>query len=238
MKNNAAILIPARLASTRVPNKLLHPFQGISALQHVIRRVKKQRYNLEIIVATPDEKICEISEYEGVRYVLTSHKHETGTQRCSEAIKSVDLSHIIIVQGDEVLIQSGIIDQLYEDIMQDTLNCSWNVIAPVSLNDLIDESVVKCSVDGDFITECSRKKINGEKNHYQLQGVFAFKRTFLLHKHHKLTSRRADRESIEQLALIENGYPIKAIHVDNQMRSLNTSNDIPLILAELEKEKS
>ena len=238
MKNNAAIVIPARLASTRVPNKMLYNLHGISAIRHVIRRLKKGRHNLEIIVTTPDEEICKIAEDENVRHIVTSVDHETGTQRCIEAVKYIDVSHLIIVQGDEVLVDPNIIERVYADILDDTSNDAWNVIAPVSESDLHDLSVVKCHVEKQYIIECSRERINGAKNQYQLQGIFAFKKSFLLNEYPKLKGRRSQNESIEQLLLIENSKYIKALTIDQQIRSLNTFQDIPFILKELEKEKT
>ena len=115
-----SIIIPARYASTRLPGKLLLDLGGKPILQRTIERALASGAG-RVIVATDDERIAELGESMGVRVVMTSADHATGTDRIQEAAVSLGLGGeeiVVNVQGDEPLIPVAAINQVARNLAQ------------------------------------------------------------------------------------------------------------------------
>jgi 3-deoxy-manno-octulosonate cytidylyltransferase (CMP-KDO synthetase) len=97
-------VIPARLGSTRLPNKPLQPLAGEPLITRVIERVLEHGLIGELVVATDSPRVVQVAERSGVRAVLTDDGHQTGTDRVAEvAARSefADFDTIVNIQGDE-----------------------------------------------------------------------------------------------------------------------------------------
>ena len=106
-------VLPARWGSTRFPGKPLHIIAGKPLIQHVWERCQACTRLDEIIVATDDRRIYDAVLGFGGKATMTSPDHPTGTDRIAEAALAVpQASHIINIQGDEPLIDPGLIDEL------------------------------------------------------------------------------------------------------------------------------
>ena len=100
------ILIPSRLAATRLPNKPLLKINGISIINHVYEKAKSSKIG-DVFVATGDKEIFEEVTKKGGKCVLTNKEHQTGTDRIFEAYHKLGLNnvdYIINLQGDEPMI--------------------------------------------------------------------------------------------------------------------------------------
>ena len=100
------IIIPSRLAATRLPGKPLLKINGLSVISHVFKRAEKAKIG-DVLVATENQEIVDDVKKNGGRAVLTSNKHNTGTDRIYEALQKTEISNIDLVmnlQGDEPLI--------------------------------------------------------------------------------------------------------------------------------------
>lgn len=107
-----AAIIPARLASTRLPRKVLRDVEGKPLIQHVYERSAKAELLDTVYVATPDEEIMNVVKDFGGKVILTG-EHNTVLDRCSNAaehLKKLDYSHVVVVQGDEPLVKPEMID--------------------------------------------------------------------------------------------------------------------------------
>jgi 3-deoxy-manno-octulosonate cytidylyltransferase (CMP-KDO synthetase) len=97
-------VIPARLGSTRLPNKPLQPLAGEPLITRVIERVLDHGLLGQLVVATDSEKVVRVAELAGVRAVLTSSSHATGTDRVAEVAGRAEFAGfdtIVNIQGDE-----------------------------------------------------------------------------------------------------------------------------------------
>ena len=97
------IIIPSRLAATRLPGKPLLKIEGISIISHVFKRAESANIG-EVIVATEDREIIDDVKSNGGNAILTSKNHKTGTDRIHEAFKKLqrnDINYIMNIQGDE-----------------------------------------------------------------------------------------------------------------------------------------
>jgi len=103
-KVKITILIPGRLNSSRLPNKLLLEIEGLPLIEHVRRRAEMNKFGAEVYVVTGDKKIIEtVQKYQG-KYIKTTKKHLNGTSRCSEAMLHLNSDYYLILQGDEALV--------------------------------------------------------------------------------------------------------------------------------------
>ena len=97
------ILIPSRMASTRLPGKPLLKINNLSIISHVFKRAEEANIG-EVVVATEDQEILEDVLKNGGKAVLTQSDHKTGTDRIFEAYKKLDIKnvdYILNLQGDE-----------------------------------------------------------------------------------------------------------------------------------------
>jgi len=97
-------VIPARLGSTRLPNKPLQPLAGEPLITRVIERVLEHGLLGELVVATDSPRVVQVAERSGVRAVLTADGHQTGTDRVAEVAARSDFAGfdtIVNIQGDE-----------------------------------------------------------------------------------------------------------------------------------------
>jgi 3-deoxy-manno-octulosonate cytidylyltransferase (CMP-KDO synthetase) len=107
-------IIPARYASTRFPGKPLIDIAGKSMIQRVFEQAKKSTSLSEVIVATDDTRIEQHVKAFGGNVIMTAESHQSGTDRCFEAIKKYNgtVDVVINIQGDEPFIQPKQIDLL------------------------------------------------------------------------------------------------------------------------------
>lgn len=108
----AAIVIPARSASTRLPGKLLLSAGGRPLLQHTYERAKASRRAAEVVVAAADEAIRAAVAGFGGRALMTDPAHGSGTARVAEAARALDADIIVNVQGDEPELDPAALDRL------------------------------------------------------------------------------------------------------------------------------
>ena len=129
------VIIPSRLNSTRLPEKPLILIKGKSLLSRVYHQVKKCKNKTDILIATDNEKIVDhVKSFNG-EVVLTNEKHISGTDRCNEAVQSLNKKYdlIINVQGDEPIINPIIIDEIintFDDINDEIITVAKDPNVP------------------------------------------------------------------------------------------------------------
>ena len=110
--NEVTILIPARLNSQRLPNKLLLEINGLPIIEHVRRRAELNEFGADVYVVSNDKKILKTISGYGGKTLQTHRKHLNGTSRCSEAAEQLKSKFYLILQGDEILTLPRHINQL------------------------------------------------------------------------------------------------------------------------------
>ena len=229
------VVIPARLKSSRLPNKVLLDIGGKPLIQRVWERVKTAKKVDDIYIATDNQEIADSVKSFGGKYILTSEKHQSGTDRIAEAVKNIDVDLIINVQGDEPLIDPSLIDsfvELFKDDYEVYFASAMHQIG--SLEDLDNPNIVKVIRDlKDNAIYFSRSRIpfsrDGEistENYFQHIGVYAYKKAFLL-EYSKLPQTFMERtEKLEQLRAIENGFKIRMVETDYRSVGVDTLEDL------------
>ena len=181
-------IVPARLASTRFPNKPLADILGLPMIEHIRRRVKLCSLISEVIVATCDQEIFDAVEEFGGRAVMTSAAHERGTDRIAEVAVKLEADVFINVQGDEPLVNPAIFDPLLAPLVMDSdLQCTNEMVEISAPEEFKSVNVVKtvCDSKGNALY-FSREPIPSISKAGSLKfrklkqlGIYAFRSCFL-----------------------------------------------------------
>lgn len=144
------VLIPARLASTRLPDKPLADIAGLPMVVRVARQAQRSAAR-RCVVAADDLRIVEACEAHGVKAILTRSDHVSGSDRLAEACNLLDLSNddvVVNVQGDEPLIEPELINAVADEL-QSRPDCVMSTAAHAidDLADFLDPNVVKVVLD-------------------------------------------------------------------------------------------
>jgi 3-deoxy-manno-octulosonate cytidylyltransferase (CMP-KDO synthetase) len=212
---NTAIVIPARLASTRFPNKMLAELNGVPLIQHVFNRCKETE--LPTYVVTPDEEIVKVIGKENTILVGDA---ENGTARCALAADFVNYEYFINVQGDMPDITSDIILKVNELLNE------YDVVTPytkMSNEQRSDPNSVKIIHNGRTAKWFGRG-ITGYGDHHL--GVYGYK-NYLLNSYSSLKVYPEEQiERLEQLRWIQNNVTIGVVEVEFNGIEINTKEDL------------
>ncbi|MCH7959375.1 MAG: 3-deoxy-manno-octulosonate cytidylyltransferase [Candidatus Hydrogenedentes bacterium] len=234
-------VIPARLASTRFPRKLLAPLAGKPLLLHTYERTQRAKRVSETVIATDSEEIAEALKPFGAKVVMTRSDHATGTDRVAEVAEQSDAAFVVNVQGDEALIDPAAIDQTIAPLLADaTLEMSTACHALADPRDINDPNVVKvvCDRNGRALY-FSRSPIPsaGPDSVYRHHiGLYAFRREFLLEYARMDPTPLEKAESLEQLRALENGHAIAVVETLYQGIGVDTPDDLERVRKILEME--
>lgn len=224
------LVIPARYASSRLPGKPLLPLAGRPLIAHVIERARTAQAD-EIILATDDQRIAGVGEALGVRVVMTSSAHATGTDRLAEVVRLMgwpDDTLVVNLQGDEPLIPADLLDRLAENLAAHPKAAIATLCTPIhSARDLFDPHVVKVVRDCfGFALYFSRAPIPWERDAFGMEedahhdhafrhlGLYAYRAGFLRSFAEWPEAPIEGLEKLEQLRALWQGA---RIHVDTVM---------------------
>ena len=184
---NNLVVIPARLNSSRLPNKVLLKVQGKSIIEYVYRQVEKSQLVDKIIVATDSEIVLKDVNNFGGEAVLTSSKHQSGTDRVAEVAKKYNFKNIINVQGDEPNISPNLIDSLFFELENEKVYFVSAMSLINSFDEVANPNVVKVICDiNNYAIYFSRSQIPFIRdNDFQVDffkhiGIYGFKKDFLI----------------------------------------------------------
>lgn len=235
-------VIPAHLASVRFPRKILFPFKGVPMVEHVRRRALMSNEITDVYIATCDDEIADTVKQFGGKVIMTADTHTNGTTRVAEAVKDIDCSHVILLQGDEPLLLPRHVNSLISAMVNDPQCPSWNVTGPIKHEDELDRhSFVKCAVANDNrIIYCFRRSPSTASFEIQqsyirkILGIIAYRKDFL----HELTqlppSRVETNEFIEQMRIIENNHRLMSVPVEESLPSVNEPHEADEVLSYVE----
>ncbi len=236
--NKVLVVIPARMKSTRLPEKPLHLIGTRPMIEYVYRGCKESKLNPVIMIATDDERIvqtCKTFIHDNDKVVMSPETLETGTERVAWVARDTDFEYVINVQGDEPLITGALLDTLIES----TFLCDEKVpVATLATKcsdrtEFANPNSVKVVMDrGCKALYFSRAGIPGsrtvrdELNFYKHIGLYGFRRNFLLNLDRLERTVLEVEEGLEQLRFLGNGYGIRVAVVEAELASVDTLDDI------------
>jgi len=231
-------VIPAHLASVRFPRKILFPFYGLPMIEHVRRRALLCKALSDVHVATCNQEIADQIIKFGGKVIMTSDQHRNGTSRVAEAVRNIDCTHVMLLQGDEPLLLPRHLDRIIEVIDSDPRGDAWNATGPIDNEDELDRhSFVKCAVtSGNRILYCFRRTpcysiFETQKSFIRkILGIIVFRKEFLIELTSLSASPIEQAEFIEQMRIIENGYVLRSVPVSHSLPSVNEPNEAGTVL--------
>ncbi len=233
-------LIPARLASTRLPDKPLLDIGGRPMIQHVWERARGCQLLDTVAVATPDAAIARVVTAFGGTAVLTSDVHRSGTDRLAEAAERLgvpDDAIVVNIQGDEPLLEPAAIAASVEPLLADSGLVMASLMCPCPDVDRDNPDCVKvvCALGGDALY-FSRLGVPYPRRPdgvpvMQHIGLYAYRRHFLRTFASLAPTPLEQTESLEQLRALEHGYRIRMVRVDAAPIGVDTAEDLARVRA-------
>ncbi len=229
------IIIPARLASTRFPQKVL---TDIGGLPMVVRTAKQVEHLDRVVVAADDESIIKVCKEYGIEAMLTSTTHKSGTDRINECanIAGVDADELIInVQADEPFIEAGVVETLMRRLKKLQSNKEKFIMASCynAINEDVakDPNLVKVVHDAqDNAIYFSRSLIpynqGGGATYFGHIGIYGFDKKSLNEFCNLSDAPIEDIEKLEQLRAIYHGKKISMIKVASTGFGIDTKEDL------------
>jgi 3-deoxy-manno-octulosonate cytidylyltransferase (CMP-KDO synthetase) len=229
------IIVPARLASSRLPRKVLADIGGTPMVVKTAQAVSQLD---EVVIATDSKEVAEVVESYGFKAVMTSNSCNSGTDRVYEAGKKLNLKDdeiIINLQADEPFIEIGVVKKLI-DLTKEMANNS-QVIATscykiINQEEANEPSIVKVVTDRDnFALYFSRSlipfsrdnKLTEYKGHL---GLYGFTMAKLREFCNMNSSELESIEKLEQLRVLESGRKIALVEVESNSFGIDTQDDL------------
>mgnify|MGYP001346484120 FL=1 len=215
--SNTVILIPSRLAATRLPNKPLLKINNISIINHVYKIAKSSLIG-ESYVATGDKEIFEEVTKFGGKCILTKKDHKTGTDRIFEAYQELrddNIEYVINLQGDEPMLDIEDVTNLLKKTIKkqskiSTLACqiedekfflNTNVVKVITKEELLQNNLSTA-------TSFTREIKNTQKNIYHHIGIYIYNVTYLERFVQLEQTQNEKLQKLEQLRLMDNNIEI------------------------------
>ena len=226
-------VIPARYQSSRFPGKPLADICGKPMIWWTYHQAIQAKGVDDVYVATEDERIVQVCQKYGMSVVLTSDKHQNGTERLTEVAQKIIADIYVTVQGDEPLLEPKAVEKALEVILSDeTVSCVTLKTPYKNPVDVINGTTPKVVCDcNDDILLFTRSAVPYPKASldyviYKPIGVYAFRRNTLL-KYAELEKGPIERaEDIELLRFIEHGIKVKVKEFQSDTVAVDTHKDL------------
>lgn len=224
-------VIPARLASMRLPRKMLREIHGRPLALWVYQAVRSSFLLDDVILATDSEEILDACSRHGCKAVMTSNKHRSGTERVHEVSQSVQADVYINVQGDEPMIRAEHIAALVE-VMKDSDVAVGTLKTPAAPEDISNPNAVKVVTDlSGRAMYFSRSTVPFDRDaskpaYFKHLGIYAYRKP-ALERFVALPESSLERsERLEQLRFLENGIPIYVGETPFDSVGVDTEEDL------------
>jgi 3-deoxy-manno-octulosonate cytidylyltransferase (CMP-KDO synthetase) len=237
---NIVGIIPARLASSRFPNKPLAKILGMPMIGHVYLRSKMCGDLKEVYAATCDREIYDYILSIGGKAVMTADTHERASDRTAEAMLKIEqetgeqVDIVVMIQGDEPMVTPDMISAAIKPLIQDRMINITNLMAPLrTREEHEDPNEVKVVVDkNNYALYFSREPIPSRKKGFldvpmlKQVCIIPFRREFLLAYNSMEQTPLEKVESVDMNRILENGMKVKMIKTEANTYSVDTEEDL------------
>lgn len=242
---NTLGIIPARYHSVRFPGKPLIIIGGKTMIRRVYERCSLSLNN--VIVATDDKRIRKEVESFGGHVIMTSVNHQSGTDRCAEAVTLYQKSHnepvdiVINIQGDEPFLDPVMLSHLSKSFNDPEIQISTLIKRISSEKEIFDPHLPKVVADKNgmalyfsrspipYVRNIEKTKWAGEYPFYKHIGIYAYRTDILMEITQLSPSSLEKAESLEQNRWLENGYTIHVKETQHESISIDTPEDLEKI---------
>ena len=236
----AIAVIPARIASTRLPRKMLRQIDGKPLIGLVYEAVRSSPLLADAIVATDSNEIMEACRQNGWKAEKTSAEHRSGTERVHEISQRIPADVYINVQGDEPLTQAEHIAALL-DVMKDEAVQVGTLKTPAPEADVTNPNAVKVVTDTNGrALFFSRATIPFDRDttrprYFKHLGLYAYRKAALDRFVQLPESALEKSERLEQLRFLENGIDIFVGLTPHDTVGVDTEDDLQRVAGILRK---
>ena len=238
-------VIPARYQSSRFPGKPLADICGKPMIWWVYQQCMKVEDFDEVYVATDDDKIFNTCTELGVKVIMTSDTHRTGTDRIGEVARKIPADLIVNIQGDEPLLEPATIKAAIEPFYHNPDLQISNLMAKITdpiyvVNCTVPKVITNRDGIGVYLTRATAPYPKGSLDYayYKQVCVYGFKPEALqFYCDYGMTYGKAKVEAVEDIEIlrfIENGYKVQYIEVDSETVAVDTPNDLQKVRAIVE----
>lgn len=239
-------IIPARYASSRFPGKPLVDIAGKSMIQRVYEQASKALTN--VYVATDDSRIFEAVNQSGGKAVMTDVNHQSGTDRCNEALSIIEKKEgktydvVINIQGDEPFVDPHLLDTLAGCFKSSVTEIATLVKPLEEAHDLWDPNKPKVIFNPSYealyfsrsaipyLRQYPKEEWLQHNSYYLHIGLYAYRSDILREITLLPPSHLELAESLEQLRWLENGYKISVRAVEYNSIGIDTPEDLDRML--------
>ena len=229
-KEEVAVIIPARIGSTRLPRKLLKKIGDKTIIEHVASKVAAANVG-DVFVATDSDEIAGIVSKTGYTAIMTDESCSTGSDRVYQALmqinKNNDFKYVINVQGDMPFVDGNVIKHLVDKLQEGNSDIVTPYVKIAKEEAELPENVKIVKDNNGRALYFSRCPIpyNAEEYLYHV-GIYGFT-TKALEKFVGLDKGKYEQcESLEQLRALENGMSIGLVESDQIPISIDTESDL------------
>ena len=236
------IIIPARFASSRLPQKLLLPICGKPVIQHVYEQAMRCGFD-SVLIATDDERIARVATGFGAEVVMTKVEHPSGTDRLAEAFNKMHYHPediIVNIQGDEPLIPVENVIAVADNLARFPASKVATLCEPLhDIKEIMNPNIVKVVMDKEGMAlYFSRAAIPWARGHfpeslpkelkiYRHIGIYAYRGAFLSRYVSLGVSPIETIESLEQLRILWHGEKIHVgVAKEHTLPGIDTHEDL------------
>ena len=252
----AAIVIPARYASSRFPGKPLCAVAGVTMLERVWRIAKSVRQASHVVIATDDERIVAHARSFGAEAIMTSPECKNGTDRVYDAMKRLAIPEEIILnlQGDALLTPPWVLDAMIDEMIIDR---TPELVTPAvrldgaALDEFIEQKKVTPGSGTTVVFDVNKNALyfsktilphirnRGHAHIYRHIGLYGYRKASLARYVALKPTPLEQAEGLEQLRALEHGMVVRVATVDYRGRthwSIDAPGDAAIAAAIIERE--
>ncbi len=226
-------MIPARLQSSRLPEKALIDIEGLPMVIHTCKRAQLSKSLDEVYLVTDNEKIRQAGEANGIRVIMTGTHHKSGSDRLAEACTYVDCDIVVNVQGDEPLVDPGHIDAIVWPLLNDPEVMISVGVTPYSKKNSLSDIKAVLDLSGN-IMYCSRTDLPSDartpvEKMLKMCFIVPFRKDFLLQYSRWEPTPLETIEYNEYLRVLEHGVKLRAVMIEGAKISVDTGEDLAIV---------
>lgn len=242
-KPKVVCMVPARLGSTRLPGKALKDIMGLPMIIHTCKRAQLAKtVDAVYLVTDTDEELKVVGEAHGINVIMTGLPPSNATRSSAKAAENIDCDIVMVLQGDEPLVNPNHIDVIVQALLDD-LSLQVSIGAtPFAKHNSISDIKAVLDLEGNVLY-CSRTDIpvtnnKGEvKEMTKLCFIVPFRKSII---QQYMTWEETPLEKIEDnhfLRLLEHGVRMKAVMIEGGKISVDTQADLDEVRELMKEDK-
>ena len=239
MKKKVLGIIPARLGSTRIPEKMLKDICGKSLIQRTIERTKGAKSLDALVVSTDSERIADVVRSLDVSVIMTDPELPTGTDRVAATVDLfTDFAPDIVVNiwGDEPLYPASVIDDCVQMLLSDD-----SLSAVVAADHITDEKMIHEPSIVQVLTDINNNALLFSRvalpypytdtpiEYHHVIGALAMRREFINTFRTLPRTPIETREGVEQMRILEHVYRIGVVKGEFENLGVNTPDELEIV---------